>query len=233
MVNVARFAAHFAQGGGGGTAAEIFVTFYTHRASVLDPYDEASIRLICGHFVKWWEFGDADLDEPTVNQPSLDYSGETRLVSVEGFRTEPTIGGLFVEDVDPPSPGLFDSDGPGPPQCAVGISLRTALDSRRGRGRIYLPCIRSGAYNAAGEIQPLLSSLAAEDGNMTVAKWGAALWRRIGDAGGSTPDDRLAVWSRADEIARTVSEIRAPQVLLTQRRRRIPTLLYASTPADA
>lgn len=232
-MNVARYAATFKQGLDTAEDAVAIVTWYTHRADVLGEYELADLVLGCAQFRGWWEEGDRVSEDPEVQSPRLDYSTRTRLVAIEGRQVRPGLGPVFVSEFTA-IPGL-NEDGPAPPQCATLISWRTAEDSRRGRGRWYLPPVVSGLYDASGAyVENFLSTFVADEpGAATIAKWGRAFYRNVADSAGSTPDDRVCVFSDADNEARTVTEVRAPHVLCTQRRRRIPELVYETQDVSA
>lgn len=224
-MHLARFALQFAQGLTTTHEATCIVVFHTTRADVFPSYDDTALLALCAQFVRWWEEGNEVDDPPDVNAPRLDYSDETRLIAITAQRTQPTEGAVIDYTFGLPSAGT-SPDGPAPPQAAVLLSWLSATDTRRGRGRTYLPAPRSGCYDPSGEFTTMLSALASEPGNMTIARWGRALFRNIADSAGTTPNDRLAIYSRVDGVARVPQLVRAPQYLATQRRRRIDAIAY-------
>lgn len=66
------------------------------------------------------------------------------LQTVRARRIYPTVGGSWITNVD--EAGAV-SDDPLPPNAALIISIRTALRTRRGRGRIFLPGIPDSYHN--------------------------------------------------------------------------------------
>lgn len=232
MGHIAKCAMHFAQGVDTEHEAVAIVTFHFHRADVLDPYDGASLEALAHQLVNWWDIGDTVTDSHEMNGVRLDYSAETRLLAVEAYASPLDPTPAIVRTTGLPIGGA-STDGPCPPQTAIGLSWRTELHTRRGRGRAYMPAPRSGMIDSSGAIVHCLSTLVAESAHEGVARWGRVLFRNVADSDGLTPDDRLCVYSRRDAVARTVVEVRAPQVLMTQRHRRVPIVEYVARTFEA
>lgn len=93
-----------------------------------------------------------------------------------------------------------------PPQCAVVISLRTAIANRTGRGRFYLPATSVDALDA-GRI-----SAAAQT---TIANAMTRLFAEL-DAAAITP----VIYSRTRHVTTTITDANVGDVYDTQRRRR-------------
>jgi hypothetical protein len=138
-----------------------------------------------------------------------------------------TTSRLEVEDVKPgtlatyvrtysPVAGSAVSGESAPPQCAVVLSMRTALKGRSYRGRVYIPGLAETSQNA-GQI--------ASAGIAAYAAMATQLLAVFGPAG-SNGDWRLAVISRyanklkrLQPVATQVTSITADQTIRTQRRR--------------
>lgn len=97
-----------------------------------------------------------------------------------------------------------------PYQVALGASLRTANDSRRGRGRVYLPYLGGAVLeNTTGKI----SAATATELDMRLTSFR--------DSIDSTPlVDYWGVFSRLDNTVRRVQTIRIGEIPDTIRRRR-------------
>lgn len=108
---------------------------------------------------------------------------------------------------DDPEAGA-DSSGPIPPQCAVAVSFKTATNSRRGRGRTYVPGICKGSVAAD---TARLSSGTRSAILTAFTDFAAAI-----DALGV----QLGVNSRMDSVVRPVTIVRIGDVFDTIRRRR-------------
>jgi hypothetical protein len=114
---------------------------------------------------------------------------------------------VFDLPLGTPLVGL-DSSGPLPPQLAVCVSLKTAVNTRRGRGRFYLPGLCKGGINSTnGRIGTGTMSTIVD----AVANYQTAL-NALGVG--------LGVNSRADSVVRPVTSARIGNVLDTIRRRR-------------
>lgn len=225
MANVARFAMTWIIGQDADPQWEAVCTFHVRRAATFPQYELDDIVALLFAFQFWWEdpsnFPGAP-DPQEVGNIRDAFSADTRLRNIEGKRILPTVGPEHALNPDPPIPGTAPFDAPCMPQVAIGIGWGTDLASRRGRGRIFLPGPQQNAIDASGRIKdpfPGSADPANETAPTTLALWGRQLALRIGDAIGPTPNDRLAVMSRADGEARTVRTVFAQQYVVTQRRR--------------
>lgn len=234
MANVARFAISWRQG----THTGIVTTFFTRRASAFAQYDDAAMNAIAGQVVAWWE--DDYEDEPGIRR---NFSQAVALTGIEWHRVLPTTSEPdgFVTDVAGTFPltetvllGPYLSPGgphghfeerhiagdPLPPQCTVLITLHTDDESRSGRGRMYMPAPPraivddEGRYFGTSEPYPFTLP----------HTWGRKLYRMIADAERTTPNDRLAVYSRLRNEARTVRSFSCVDRICTQRRRVLHTV---------
>jgi len=95
-----------------------------------------------------------------------------------------------------------------PPQCTVVVSLRTALATRAGRGRFYLPTFDKGTVTVSGG---RLNSTSI-----------TAVVTAAGDMLGSLISDNLTpvIYSRTTRETQTVTQFDVGDVIDTQRRRR-------------
>lgn len=117
-------------------------------------------------------------------------------------------------DGNGPLTSVIDADGtqatnPGPAQTCVVTTLRTTNGSRRGRGRIYWPTPHSNNTDATGQ----LTTAAQTDYNDFMT---AIL--DLGTSGLGVLD--LGVYSRADDITRTVTSFTTDLTFDVQTRRR-------------
>lgn len=94
-----------------------------------------------------------------------------------------------------------------PFQCAAAITLRTALATRRGRGRIFLPYRGPSLSGTTGLGQATQINAAVDK----LALWAQDL---------ATAGTHLSVLSQTDGLMRTVTAVDADTVIDTQRRRR-------------
>ena len=99
-----------------------------------------------------------------------------------------------------------DANGPVPPQCAVTVSLRTAVFNKAGRGRFYLPAYGTDKV-LAGRILPLAVTQTATAAQKMVQSLNGA---------GYT----VCVYHRASRTHDNVVSVNVGDVFDTQRRRR-------------
>lgn len=210
MPNVAKVAMRWVRS----ASAEFVCTFHVKKADSEPELTNDELEAIGQAAVLWWES-----DPPSIIVPPLrdGYDERTILEDVKVHTVEPTIGDpVFVVPTLGAGAQGEDSRVYYPPQVAIGIGLRTSLDSRRGRGRIYLPMT---VHTLTGDIFSPLGAV-AEDRRGLHARYGASLaeWIRaiIAD-----PLLVLAVYSRVDGEARAVTHFAIPDRLLTQRRRMV------------
>lgn len=104
-------------------------------------------------------------------------------------------------------PGVA-SQGLLPPQCTVAVSLRTALATRAGRGRFYLPTFDKGTVTAAG------GRLNGTSVTATVTAVGDMLESLIAD------DLTPVIYSRSALTTQPITQYDVGDVIDTQRRRR-------------
>lgn len=102
---------------------------------------------------------------------------------------------------------------PYPPQCATVIGLRTATDTRQGRGRMYLPCSVEEAEIATGHVSPGR----ADSYGLVIA----LLASRVRGEPIDPVPAVLSVWSRVAGDAESVLHFEVASRLGTQRRRAV------------
>lgn len=95
-----------------------------------------------------------------------------------------------------------------PPQCTVAVSLRTALATRAGRGRFYLPTFDKGTVTVSG------GRLDSTSITATVTAAGDLLASLIAD------DLTPVIYSRSALTTQPITQYDVGDVIDTQRRRR-------------
>jgi hypothetical protein len=147
-VNVAKVAIVFQLGGDDWEPA--VCTFHVMAAASRAPFSEADMALIGERVNQWWR--EPGPYTPLIlgsNSTSAWFTPQVKLQTVEVERIEPA-GDKIVVPGENWAGQLFDVDTtvfslrarPEPPQCCWLISLRTTVEDRRARGRIYLPATR-------------------------------------------------------------------------------------------
>jgi hypothetical protein len=99
-----------------------------------------------------------------------------------------------------------DATGPVPPQCAVVVSLRTALFNKAGRGRFYLPALSTDKVAAGRILTAARDSCAVASQKMVQSLNGAGYI--------------VCVYHRATKTHDNVTQVSVGDVFDTQRRRR-------------
>ena len=99
-----------------------------------------------------------------------------------------------------------DATGPVPPQCAVVVSLRTALFNKAGRGRFYLPAFSTDKVAAGRILTAARDSAAVASQKMIQSLNGAGY--------------TVVVYHRSTKTHDNVVQISVGDVFDTQRRRR-------------
>jgi len=86
-----------------------------------------------------------------------------------------------------------DATGPVPPQCAVVVSLRTALFNRAGRGRFYLPALATDKVAAGRILTAARDSIAVASQKMVQSLNGAGYTVVVYHRGAKTHDNVVSV----------------------------------------
>lgn len=107
------------------------------------------------------------------------------------------------------SAGNSSGDETLPAECAVVLSMRTALSGAKYRGRMYLPPYTSSCLDTAGNLGSTYIAPAAD-------YWGALCVAVIAGAGDWVP----VVYSRVDDAATPIERVECGSVIDVQRRRR-------------
>jgi len=134
------------------------------------------------------------------------------------YSTESELDRIVVRDLrtDGNGPVSFQLDhsgtiaeNPCPAQTCVVTTLRTTNGTRRGRGRIYWPAPASNKTTASGGVAPALSDAATDFTEALLLV-----------SAGALGNVALGVYSRADDITRTVTDVNTDSVFDVQVRRR-------------
>lgn len=99
-----------------------------------------------------------------------------------------------------------DATGPVPPQCAVVVSLRTALFNKSGRGRFYLPALSTDKVTAGRITGTVVTQIVTASQKMVQSLNGAGY--------------TVCVYHRATKTHDNVVSVNVGDVFDTQRRRR-------------
>lgn len=139
----------------------------------------------------------------SIYAPATEFiGGRVQLIGENGLVAE------TQEWIDTPSPGTASAPSL-PTEVAITISLRSALVSKRGRGRSYMPCTANNQLTAAGRFfHPNRDTMAAE-----FAAYGAPI--TVGLA-----EFNPCVASYTAQQLNQVVQIRVGDVFDVQRRRR-------------
>lgn len=99
------------------------------------------------------------------------------------------------------------------PQVCYLWSMKTALRGRKGRGRMYIPGINSQITTASGTVGATLLTT----NNTAITN----IMNRYGPTGTFAGSLKWVLWSRADNVARPITECTIRNNFGTQRRRNI------------
>lgn len=220
MANVVKLACRFRMQPTGSDAedplVESVLTFHAMKADGAAPPDGVDCADLATAVLSWWNDEHGDY-VPAKNWASF----ESWLEDVTATRVEPTPGPPVVL----PDPVGDHGSEPGsvpPPQCAMHIGLRTLLDSRRGRGRLFLPSCFVSTGNILGEV-PFAWRISIAKG---IAGALADSIRRVqGDEENDGPWV-LCVYSRVDGDAHPVIGFFLSDYYCVQRRRRVEARTY-------
>jgi hypothetical protein len=158
-------------------------------------------------------FAGGDFDQSTVDDIAQAWEDFWVLFASDEWVIDAGMQATWF-DIDPPGELLAlnggsagsDTSDPLPPACAIVVSLRTSENSRRGRGRFYLPGVPDSGVSTGG----ILVGSLVTDLLTDFQAFGTACF-----VVGFVP----AVYSRTDGVQRAVSTVSVDPVLDTQRRR--------------
>lgn len=187
---------------------DVVTTFHVQAVDSHEPPDAGDRAAIAGAALAWWQT-----------------AGEYSVALGAAYPTTVALVGLEVYNVQPVAtpPDFFVNALPTgahigpftlPPQCAYLCGLRTSLDERSARGRIYLPAFASSValpeWNL-GRVDEILQ--------LDVGRLLASLAHWIGALEGGPGVWALAVYSRVLGTSLAVTHFEVPDVIATQRRR--------------
>lgn len=217
MANVARLIVRF-----GVVADTLLPNVILHVQTVASRHaiDEDDMAALAVATSDWWETDGAD-----YGAVQSVYPADIKLNEVSISRTQPTVTDEFVFPLGGAA-GTFVNV-PSlvrqvllPPQVSYMIGLRTALDSRRGRGRIYLPAFMTITGPGTGPPADSIALGLLGDANERIAHIGSRIAEAYYNTPGFDPGTFvLCVYSAVDQIGRAVTHFAIPQHARTQRRR--------------
>lgn len=194
---------------------ESVTTFHVMRDASDPPLSPASAEDIANAVYDWWL---SPLDDYFAALEA--FSVTTVLMDVTVTRIQPTTDDPVV--VVRPYLNLSGrNESSAPPQLAPGVTLHTTVESRNGRGRMYLPAPAGSIYGSQGE-----SDATWRDALGNVAQHLAASIRSVGASGPDPGPWVLAVYSRTLGAVHPVVRFSVAETVLTQRRRRVWPRVY-------
>lgn len=198
----------------GPTDIQGVITFHVRRSDGEGEWTELDLEELGGRVQKWWS-ETADLPEDHVPLRYW-YSNLFRLDGIDCRQVSPSVSDI----VEFPAPDPPDDHGSGlgtmlAPQLALIIGLRSDTDTRRGRGRIYLPAFWPGTAAV-----PTREGFVPDEVRLLLARLGADLVQRIEHDPLELTNWALVVYSRVDDAANAVLSFSIPDRVATQRRRR-------------
>lgn len=223
MANVAKVAVRwvvtaFPEIGGPAHTWDAVCTFHVMKAAgepAIDEDDREELNLAA---INWWSQEGGGFVEVCSAYPS-----GIELTDVTSWTILPTVSEPTITELLEPFPGTnIGGRGLHPPQCALGIGLRTLTETRRGRGRMYLPAWTvDAAEEAVGFVSPALQ----EDLGHIAAHLAWAV-RSVYAVGVDDGPFVLCVYSRVAGDPAPVTHFEIPDRILTQRRRVIRPLTH-------
>lgn len=196
-------------------------TFHVKKTDGAEPWSDDDRADLAARVYQWW----ADPDAPGITgaEARAHFATYMRIDRIDVWAVEP--------DPDGPTtltPTTDDRYGTGStllaPQLCHLVSLRTTVESRRYRGRIYWPATENplGEGRTFGIIfDPTIAELGRLAQNLAACIRGTTF---------ETNPWVLAVYSKIDHDALAVTHFHIPDRLTTQRRRAVPIQFY--TPVD-
>lgn len=213
MANVAKVAVRFRHNGTPTFDPDPFAysvtTFHVMKAASEPAITVAERGLIIFHTLAWWEADNGGF----VNVKSA-YPDMLSLMAVECRNILPTPSEPTITELLLPSDGTSATRGLYPPQVCHLLGLRSSVESRRTRGRMYLPAWEPGDtnYRATGFID--------QDGRTDLGHIAAHLAYEIRQVEAGLEDGPfvLAVYSRVNVDPIPVTHFDIPNRVRTQRR---------------
>lgn len=189
------------------------ITFHARAIDSHDPPDADDRLALIGAVYSWWETDGAI----TVKLRDR-YYANVILNSISAQTVEPTVSDTDYYSVDEDGSHAPTGFPPFPPNIAFMVSLRTLVESRRYRGRLYLPPFADSQawVNPGGAYKETLGDLGRVMLGKTVAQLAAHIALYEGDP---VQQWALAVYSRVDGDAHAVTRFEVPARVATQRRR--------------
>jgi len=239
VANVARVIVRF------GLADHTLTSNLLLHVKAADGHDELTDedrQKIGAATVEWWELDGASYGAVASAYPSQITLDEVVVTNVEPALSDDTItvtgsyAGTFTNIF---SGALITQRYMLPPQCSFLIGLRTTLDTRRGRGRVYMPAHMTfsavGVFPLAEIEKPDRDAMAIGyvNGIGTTQEDVAHIASRIAEAYYNTPDRDpgefvQCVYSKLDHVGRAVTHFAIAEHVRTQR----PRALHPSPHAE-
>jgi hypothetical protein len=192
----------------------VVCTFHVMNREDAEPFSESDLLVMTNDVYEWWRFDFDDVSPGTYQAGRIGYHESVELYKVEARVIEPAEAHELA-DLRGPYPGnLPDREFIQGPQTARLLTLTTDLDSRRGRGRMYLPPREADFADQTGWI--------GDENALRIAREGAHLAARIARHPAPQTFWRLCVYSRVNGDPRAVTGFRGADHSVTQRRRAAP-----------
>lgn len=176
---------------------------YTFTWTGLVTPTQSSIEANLDSVWDWWDVGDG----VTAGMKGL-FTNEYEMIEANGQVIKPAPGNKVI-DARTGIPGT-DSGDPAAPQVAVVASFRTAISSRRTRGRVYFPSPSETRVSPGG----FLDSAYATD-----VRQRAQMLAEMVEADVGPPLVNHVVYSKAGDSTEPVTLYKVGQRVDTQRRR--------------
>jgi hypothetical protein len=218
-MNVAKVEIHWQLDG----TLDIFSILHVKSVDSHVPYTEAHLEQIALGVDAWWHGG----SQPPFKFGSSLYTPQVVLYDVTVTRILPTESDPYILPVGVAGifqpiqvPGTNPEGLPWPPQVCWLIGLRTAVDTRRGRGRVYLPSrFARGPLDNVDTFRAMAARGQVWDEDLAdLGKTAATLHAELFEAGASGE----FVWCVYSEVAGesyAVTHFEVANFLRTQRRR--------------
>lgn len=213
----------------GGSALQV-VTGHARASDASDPADDTTLQNFATALNEWWE-----ADSSPHHAAKSRYTPGVALIETTAQRIQPDESGVFSFDGEGSVgtlvnvyPGGSKTAGdflfyPHPPQVAWMVSLRTLVDSRRYRGRVFLPATGYALIEGVVQINPTddAAGIVPTVARIAITDLVQHLGKRIRDLESEAGDPKWnwCVYSRVDQDAHPVIAFRGQETLRTQRNR--------------